>query len=152
MLSRDVYRLGQLFDFFRMLSFFFTTVGYYVCTMVLIFPLSFCVPYMKFWNYLDCDLWNFPFYADDCSYCLHFLVRKGVPGNSWLNYQVYLIELHRKDLLLIWFFIFLHILVNFFIINKLIMVIVFFLTGQLYIIILVYPKSSRLKLFRHYLD
>ncbi|KAL0376993.1 UNVERIFIED_CONTAM: Callose synthase 10 [Sesamum calycinum] len=33
-LSRDVYRLGQLFDFFRMLSFFFTTVGYYVCTMM----------------------------------------------------------------------------------------------------------------------
>lgn len=33
-LSRDVYRLGQLFDFFRMLTFFFTTVGYYVCTMV----------------------------------------------------------------------------------------------------------------------
>ncbi|KAK4482394.1 hypothetical protein RD792_009549 [Penstemon davidsonii] len=34
-LSRDVYRLGQLFDFFRMLSFYFTTVGYYVCTMAL---------------------------------------------------------------------------------------------------------------------
>ncbi|CAI9106685.1 OLC1v1005889C1 [Oldenlandia corymbosa var. corymbosa] len=33
-LSRDVYRLGQLFDFFRMLSFFFTTVGYYLCTML----------------------------------------------------------------------------------------------------------------------
>ncbi|KAK4568877.1 hypothetical protein RGQ29_004339 [Quercus rubra] len=33
-LSRDIYRLGQLFDFFRMLSFFFTTVGYYVCTMM----------------------------------------------------------------------------------------------------------------------
>ncbi|EFJ07568.1 glucan synthase like 7 [Selaginella moellendorffii] len=33
MLSRDVYRLGQLFDFFRMLSFFYTTVGYYICTM-----------------------------------------------------------------------------------------------------------------------
>lgn len=33
-LSRDVYRLGQLFDFFRMLSFYFTTVGYYFCTMV----------------------------------------------------------------------------------------------------------------------
>ncbi|KAI9108924.1 hypothetical protein K1719_020229 [Acacia pycnantha] len=33
-LSRDVYRLGQLFDFFRMLSFFYTTVGYYVCTMM----------------------------------------------------------------------------------------------------------------------
>lgn len=33
-LSRDVYRVGQLFDFFRMLSFYFTTVGFYVCTMV----------------------------------------------------------------------------------------------------------------------
>ncbi|KAI4336268.1 hypothetical protein L6164_014813 [Bauhinia variegata] len=33
-LSRDIYRLGQLLDFFRMLSFFFTTVGYYVCTMM----------------------------------------------------------------------------------------------------------------------
>lgn len=33
-LSRDVYRLGQLFDFFRMMSFFFTTVGFYVCTMM----------------------------------------------------------------------------------------------------------------------
>ncbi|VFR01508.1 unnamed protein product [Cuscuta campestris] len=33
-LSRDVYRLGQLFDFFRMLSFYFTTVGYYFCTMI----------------------------------------------------------------------------------------------------------------------
>ncbi|KAF7837119.1 Callose synthase 9 [Senna tora] len=33
-LSRDVYRLGQLFDFFRMLSFYYTTVGYYFCTML----------------------------------------------------------------------------------------------------------------------
>lgn len=33
-LSRDIYRVGQLFDFFRMLSFYFTTVGFYVCTMV----------------------------------------------------------------------------------------------------------------------
>lgn len=36
-----MYRLGQLFDFFRMLSFFFTTVGYYVCTMVSNFSLLF---------------------------------------------------------------------------------------------------------------
>jgi callose synthase len=35
-LSRDVYRLGQLFDFFRMLTFFYTTVGFYVCTMVFV--------------------------------------------------------------------------------------------------------------------
>lgn len=33
-LSRDIYRLGQLFDFFRMLTFYYTTVGYYVCTMM----------------------------------------------------------------------------------------------------------------------
>ncbi|TQE02012.1 hypothetical protein C1H46_012331 [Malus baccata] len=33
-LSRDVYRLGQQFDFFRMLSFYYTTVGYYFCTML----------------------------------------------------------------------------------------------------------------------
>ncbi|XP_059430071.1 callose synthase 9-like [Corylus avellana] len=33
-LSRDVYRLGQLLDFFRMMSFYFTTVGFYFCTML----------------------------------------------------------------------------------------------------------------------
>ncbi len=33
-LSRDIYRLGQLFDFFRMLSFFFTSVGFYVTILV----------------------------------------------------------------------------------------------------------------------
>ncbi|XP_017218249.1 callose synthase 9 isoform X1 [Daucus carota subsp. sativus] len=33
-LSRDVYRLGQLLDFYRMMSFYFTTVGYYFCTML----------------------------------------------------------------------------------------------------------------------
>ncbi|CAA0815270.1 Callose synthase 9 [Striga hermonthica] len=38
-LSRDVYRLGQLFDFFRMLSFYFTTVGYYFCTMLTVLTL-----------------------------------------------------------------------------------------------------------------
>ncbi|KAL2631732.1 hypothetical protein R1flu_016418 [Riccia fluitans] len=33
-LSRDVFRLGQLFDFFRMLSFFYTSVGYYITTLM----------------------------------------------------------------------------------------------------------------------
>ncbi|KAJ4886039.1 Callose synthase 9 [Raphanus sativus] len=33
-LSRDVYRLGQLLDFFRMMSFYFTTVGFYFCSML----------------------------------------------------------------------------------------------------------------------
>ncbi|KAJ1383132.1 Glycosyl transferase, family 48 [Sesbania bispinosa] len=33
-LSRDVYRLGRRFDFFRMLSFYFTTVGFYFSSMI----------------------------------------------------------------------------------------------------------------------
>ncbi|RZC13176.1 Callose synthase 5 [Glycine soja] len=33
-LSRDIYRLGHRFDFFRMLSFYFTTVGFYVSSML----------------------------------------------------------------------------------------------------------------------
>ncbi|XP_010455820.1 PREDICTED: callose synthase 11-like isoform X2 [Camelina sativa] len=36
-LSRDVYRLGHRLDFFRMLSFFYTTIGYYFNTMLIIF-------------------------------------------------------------------------------------------------------------------
>uniref|UniRef100_A0A7N0T6F9 1,3-beta-glucan synthase n=1 Tax=Kalanchoe fedtschenkoi TaxID=63787 RepID=A0A7N0T6F9_KALFE len=33
-MSRDIYRLGHRFDFFRMLSCYFTTVGFYVSTMI----------------------------------------------------------------------------------------------------------------------
>ncbi|KAJ0085038.1 hypothetical protein Patl1_07845 [Pistacia atlantica] len=33
-LSRDVYRLGHSFDFYRMLSFYFSTVGFYFSSMV----------------------------------------------------------------------------------------------------------------------
>ncbi|KAG8045068.1 hypothetical protein GUJ93_ZPchr0008g13161 [Zizania palustris] len=33
-LSRDIYRLGHKFDFYRMLSFYFTTVGFYFSSMV----------------------------------------------------------------------------------------------------------------------
>lgn len=35
-LSRDIYRLGHRLDFFRMLSFFYTTVGYFFNTMVVV--------------------------------------------------------------------------------------------------------------------
>ncbi|XP_035551340.1 callose synthase 5 [Juglans regia] len=35
-LSRDIYRLGHRFDFFRMLSFYFTTVGFYVSAMMVV--------------------------------------------------------------------------------------------------------------------
>lgn len=33
-LSRDIYRLGHRFDFFRMLSCYYTTTGFYVSSMV----------------------------------------------------------------------------------------------------------------------
>ncbi|GMN30383.1 hypothetical protein TIFTF001_002769 [Ficus carica] len=35
-LSRDIYRLGHRFDFFRMLSFYFTTVGFYISSMLVV--------------------------------------------------------------------------------------------------------------------
>lgn len=39
-LSRDMYRLGHRFDFFRMLSCYFNTVGFYFSTLV-IYKLNF---------------------------------------------------------------------------------------------------------------
>lgn len=33
-LSRDIYRLGHRFDFYRMLSLYFTTVGFYFSSLV----------------------------------------------------------------------------------------------------------------------
>ncbi|XP_042472320.1 putative callose synthase 8 [Zingiber officinale] len=38
-LSRDIYRLGRRFDFFRMLSCYFTTVGFYFNSLISIFGL-----------------------------------------------------------------------------------------------------------------
>ncbi|GAV58897.1 Glucan_synthase domain-containing protein/DUF605 domain-containing protein/FKS1_dom1 domain-containing protein [Cephalotus follicularis] len=35
-LSRDIYRLGHRFDFFRMLSCYFTTIGFYISSMMVI--------------------------------------------------------------------------------------------------------------------
>ena len=35
-LSRDIYRLGHRFDFFRMLSCYFTTIGFYFSTLVIL--------------------------------------------------------------------------------------------------------------------
>jgi len=45
-LSRDIYRLGHRFDFFRMLSCYFTTVGFYFSTLV-------CMKYYLF-SYIYC--------------------------------------------------------------------------------------------------
>lgn len=38
-LSREIYRLGHRFDFFRMLSCYYTTVGFYISSMVIPYPL-----------------------------------------------------------------------------------------------------------------
>ncbi|KAL5075203.1 hypothetical protein RYX36_014187 [Vicia faba] len=35
-LSRDVYRLGHRYDFFRMLSFYFTTIGFYTSSLIVV--------------------------------------------------------------------------------------------------------------------
>lgn len=35
-LSRDIYRLGHRFDFFRMLSFYYTTTGFYISSMLVV--------------------------------------------------------------------------------------------------------------------
>ncbi|PQQ13143.1 callose synthase 5 [Prunus yedoensis var. nudiflora] len=35
-LSRDIYRLGHRFDFFRMMSFYFSTIGFYVSAMLVV--------------------------------------------------------------------------------------------------------------------
>lgn len=34
-ISRDIYRLGRQFDFFRMLSCYFTTIGFYFSSLVI---------------------------------------------------------------------------------------------------------------------
>lgn len=82
-LSRDVYRLGQLLDFFRMLSFFITSVGYYVCTMVSSKPrlleaqcslvlLNKIIFKLLFWML-----------ADDCSCCLCVPLWESLLGKLW---------------------------------------------------------------------
>lgn len=45
-LSRDVYRLGRRFDFYRMLSFYFTTVGFYFSSMVCKLLLVLCIHFI----------------------------------------------------------------------------------------------------------
>lgn len=70
-LSRDIYRLGQLFDFFRMLSFYFTTVGFYFCTMVCPFLIDIFCNLKK----LIFDLW-----AVNCDNGVAFSIWKVVFG------------------------------------------------------------------------
>ncbi|KAG8635367.1 hypothetical protein MANES_16G027432v8 [Manihot esculenta] len=57
-LSRDVYRLGHRLDFFRMLSFYFTTVGFYFNTMVVVL-----IVYAFLWGHLYLALSGAEHYA-----------------------------------------------------------------------------------------
>lgn len=41
-LTRDLYRLGQRFDFFRMLSCYYTTIGFYFSNLVCLIQVAFC--------------------------------------------------------------------------------------------------------------
>lgn len=53
-LSRDIYRLGHRFDFFRMMSCYFTTIGFYFSTLVSYESFSpYSVDYMIFYYYLN---------------------------------------------------------------------------------------------------
>lgn len=70
-LSRDIYRLGHWFDFFRMLSCYFTTIGFYFSNLVIYFHLH---PVLFFFVYysnidsiealvlilLESVMWTFP--------------------------------------------------------------------------------------------
>lgn len=69
-LSRDIYRLGHRFDFFRMLSCYFTTVGFYFSTLV------HCASYFLLSQFEDVscssddsDLFLFSL-ADYCAHCV----------------------------------------------------------------------------------
>ncbi|KAH0457573.1 hypothetical protein IEQ34_012888 [Dendrobium chrysotoxum] len=49
-LSRDIYDLGHRFDFFRMLSYYFNTIGFYVSSMMVIIIVHFFLygkPYLS---------------------------------------------------------------------------------------------------------
>lgn len=61
-LSRDIYRLGQQFDFFRMLSCYYTTIGFYFSNLVcfvtafpFLFPFysSFCIILVSMRSYFE---------------------------------------------------------------------------------------------------
>lgn len=108
-LSRDVYRLGQLFDFFRMLSFYFTTVGFYVCTMVWLLDL-FYVHFLFVFSYLFMQVAGFPialksflfFFppnADDCPYSVYFLIRKGLSGKPTELSVLVLCSIHADEVI-----------------------------------------------------
>ncbi|KAJ4836128.1 Callose synthase 11 [Turnera subulata] len=59
-LSRDVYRLGHRLDFFRMLSFFYTTVGFFFNTMMVVLTV-----YTFLWGRLYLALSGVERYAKD---------------------------------------------------------------------------------------
>ena len=68
-LSRDVYRLGHRFDFFRMLSCYFTTIGFYFNNLVSQQFYSFCFGVKHKACFLTFILDSYM--ADYCAYCVY---------------------------------------------------------------------------------
>lgn len=53
-LSRDVYRLGRCFDFYRMLSFYCTIVGFYFSSMGMVdIPILVLVSMLAYFCFLE---------------------------------------------------------------------------------------------------
>lgn len=79
-LSRDIYRLGHRFDFFRMLSCYYTTVGFYFSTMV-------CSERCLFTVYVKYSLYFLTHYGSyftvDCAHSLFISVRAPLSCAKW---------------------------------------------------------------------
>lgn len=79
-LSRDIYRLGHRFDFFRMLSCYFTTVGYYFSTLV-----RFILSFLFFYRYhvsnlhLKSVFFFFLHSSGDCAYSICIFIWTPLP-------------------------------------------------------------------------
>lgn len=81
-MSRDIYRLGHRFDFFRMLSCYFTTVGFYFNTLV---RSEKCVFKVSVFNSLTN---NFCFMTAHCAYCICLSLWAPLSCTQWTGERV----------------------------------------------------------------
>jgi callose synthase len=81
-LSRDIYRLGHRFDFFRMLSCYFTTVGFYISSMVMYLGQYLALYFLQF-SVIQFLMFLSSCCADGCHNSLCFLVWKAILSIKW---------------------------------------------------------------------
>lgn len=91
-LSRDIYRLGHRFDFFRMMSCYFTTVGFYFSTLVL-FP-SVLVKYHATCSDLIHIITVFTDYG---SHCLYLPLWTSLSCFEWARARIKYTERHPRQ-------------------------------------------------------